>query len=156
MAASLYEGQVATSRAHHGRGATTSSSAAVVAPLWLPRAALVSRPPERFDLPEPFQCVRGLERRVFDPRRVQAAALLERILWYGGEEVRQLGLHGYEEPDVVPIPANIRGGFERHLLIGVGAEVHDEWPARDIADPGRDVASHPGEVDLPVVPAHGI
>ena len=52
--------------------------------------------------------------------------------------------------------ANIRARVERHLPIWVGVEVHDERPARDIADASRDVPSYTGEVGLPVIPAHGV
>src|SRR5262249_32516852 len=116
----------------------------------------VVRRRETLELVQSLHGLHRLERRVIDVRGVQAAPLLERIVRQRHEERLELLLDGYEEPDVVAIPAKVHRGFLWRLLERLRPTVDDHRPCGSVAYGVRDVSLQHGEVDLPVVPADGV
>ena len=73
----------------------------------------------------------------------------------GARTVVQRGL----SLQILPIPAGLVLWEALTLLqhlVGVGTQIHDDRPVGRRAYASRDVPVNPGEVHLPVVPAHGI
>ena len=94
-----------------------------------------------FKFLEPSHRVLLPQHRVIDAAGIKGITRLIRVLLEIAEELLDLSLHGYEQPNIARQEIDRTTTFFKPSLIRIHAQIGDQRPSRCLSNPCRDVTS---------------